>query len=168
MSFWHHRQPMVSLWSLSDSKSPHVSKIFLSILADLNDAVVYMVSTRTLISKSSTPFNNHLVTVPRAPITIGITVTFIFLVFFFFFNSLVRSRNSSFLSFSFNFSQWSAGTAKSAIWQVLNFFFFFFFGWLLLDLLFPRLGNLFESQNPKISIIIILLFYFFLSFSYQR
>ena len=30
-----------------------------------------MVSTRPVISKSSTPFNNPLVTVPRAPITVG-------------------------------------------------------------------------------------------------
>ena len=41
-----------------------------------------MVSTRPLISKSSSPFNNPLVTVPKTPITIGITVTFMFHSFF--------------------------------------------------------------------------------------
>ena len=35
---------MVSHWILSDSKSPQVSKILLIILADLNNAVVWMVS----------------------------------------------------------------------------------------------------------------------------
>ena len=34
-----------------------------------------MVSTRPPTSKSSSPFSNHLVTVPNAPITIGIIVT---------------------------------------------------------------------------------------------
>ena len=41
-----------------------------------------MVSTRSPTSKSSRPFNNPLVTVPKAPITIGIIVTFIFHSFF--------------------------------------------------------------------------------------
>ena len=63
-------------WSLSESKSSQVSRIFLSILADLNNIIVWMVSTRTPTSKSSSPFNNPLVTVPKAPITIGIIVTF--------------------------------------------------------------------------------------------
>ena len=37
-----------------------------------------MVSTRPPASKSSSPFNNPLITVPKAPITIGIIVTFMF------------------------------------------------------------------------------------------
>ena len=55
---------MVFHWSLSDSKSPQVSKTLLSILAVLNDVVVWMVSTRPPTSKSSTSFSNPLVTVP--------------------------------------------------------------------------------------------------------
>ena len=47
-----------------------------------------MVSIRLLISKSSSSCINSLVTVPRAPITIGINVTFIFYSLF---NSLARS-----------------------------------------------------------------------------
>ena len=69
---------MVSHWSLSDSKSPQVSRTFLSILAILSNTVVWMVSTRPLISKFPTPFTNPLVIVPRAPITTDITLTFIF------------------------------------------------------------------------------------------
>ena len=48
-----------------------VSKTRLRILAVLSNAVVWIVSTRPPTSKSSRPFNNPLVIVPQAPITIG-------------------------------------------------------------------------------------------------
>ena len=102
--------------SVSDSKSPQVSRILLSILAVFNNAVVWMVSTRLPTSKS---FKNPLVTVPKAPITIGTIVTFMFHSFF---NSLARSRYISFFSHSFSFNLCSAGTAKSTILQILFFF----------------------------------------------
>ena len=111
---------MVFHWSLSDSKSPQVSRTLLSILAVLNNAVVWMVSPRLSTSKSSSPFSNPLVTVPKAPITIGIIVTFMFQSLFFFqfpskvevlillftffqFYSVVRqdSKVDNFVSFSF-------------------------------------------------------------------
>ena len=107
---------MVFNWSLSDSKSSQVSRTLLSILADLNNAVVSTVSTRSVISQSSSPGTNPLVTVLRAPI--GIIVTFMFHSFF---NSLARSRYISLFLNSFNFTLWSAGTAKSTILQVLCF-----------------------------------------------
>ena len=75
--------------SLSDSESPKVSRTFLSILAGLNNVVVWVVSTRPPTPMSSCPFNNPFVTVLKAPIAIGIMVTFIFHSFF---NSLARSR----------------------------------------------------------------------------
>ena len=106
-------------WSLSDSKSPQVSRTLLSILSVLNNAVVWMVSTRPPTSKSSSPFCNPLVTEPKGLITIGIIVTCIFHSFF---NSLARSRFLSFFSRSFRFILRSAGTAKSTILQVLFFF----------------------------------------------
>ena len=109
---------MVFHWSLSYSKSPQVSRTLLSILAVLNNGVVWMISTRPPTSKSSSPFNNHLVTVPKVPITIGIIVTFMFHSFF---NSLARSRDLSFFSHSFSFILWSAGTAKSTILQIFFF-----------------------------------------------
>ena len=74
-SFSHQRKLMVFHWRLSDSKSPQVSRTLLSILTVFNNAVVWMVSTRPPTSKSSRPFNNPLVTVPKAPITISIIVT---------------------------------------------------------------------------------------------
>ena len=110
---------MVFHWSLSDNKPPQVSWTLLSILAVLNNAVDWMVSTRPPTSKSSDSFNNSLVTAPNAPITIGIIVTFMFHSFF---NSLARSRYLSFFSHSFSFILWSAGTAKSTILPVLFFF----------------------------------------------
>ena len=119
---------MVFHWSLSDSKSPQVSRIFLSILVVLNNVVVCMVSTRPPTSKSSSPFSNLLITTPKAPITIGTIVTFVFQSFF---NSLARSRYLSFFSLSFSYILWSAGTAKSTILHI-PFFFFFFFLFLLI------------------------------------
>ena len=86
---------MVFHWSLNDSKSPQVSRTLLNILAVLNNAVVWMVSTRPLISKSSSPFSNPLFTVPNVPITIDIIVTCMFHSFF---NSQARSRYLSFFS----------------------------------------------------------------------
>ena len=82
LEFSHQRKLMLFHWRLSDSKSPQVSRTLLSILVVFNNAVVWMVSTRSPTSKSSRPFNNPLVTVPKAPITIGIFVTFIFHRFF--------------------------------------------------------------------------------------
>ena len=106
---------MVFYWQFNDYKSPQVSRTFLSILAIFNNAVIWMVSTRPPTSKSSRPFNNPLVTVPKAPITIGIIVTFMFHSFF---NSIARSRYLSLFSHSFSFILWSAGTAKSTILQI--------------------------------------------------
>ena len=114
---------MMFHWRLSDSKFPQVSRTLLSILAVFNNAVVWMVSTRPPTSKSSRPFNNPLVTVPKAPITIGIIVTFMFRSFF---NSLAKSMYLSLFSHSFSFILWSAGTAKSTILRIFFFFFFFF------------------------------------------
>ena len=119
---------MVLDWSLSYSKSPQISKTRLRILAVLSNAVVWIVSTRPPTSKSSRPFNNPLVIVPNAPITIGTIITFMFHSFF---NSLARLRYLSLFSLSFRFILWSAGTAKWTILQIL-----FFCCWLLWGLVF--------------------------------
>ena len=126
-------------WSLSDSKSPQVSWTLLSILAVLNNAVVWMVTTRLPTSKSSSPFNNPLVTVPNAPITIGIIITCMFHSFF---NSQARSRYLSFYFTFFQFYFWLAGTESSTILKVLFFL-------LLLGLVFwQRLGDPCVCQSP--------------------
>ena len=133
---------MVFHWRLSDSKSPQVSRTLLSILVVFNNTVVWMVSTRPLTSKSSRPFNNPLVTVPKAPVTVGIIVTFMFHSFF---NSLVRSRYLSLFLHSFSFILWSAGTAKSTILQIFFFVFLFFADYY--KVFWPRLGDPFVYQR---------------------
>ena len=72
---------MVFHWSSSDSESPRVSRTFLSILADLNSAVVWTVSTRSIISKSLSPCTKHFVTVRSVSINIGIIITFMLHIF---------------------------------------------------------------------------------------
>ena len=64
---------MIFHWSLSENKSPQVSRTLLGILADLNNVVIWIVSTRPLISMSSSPFIDPLVIVSRAPTTIFFT-----------------------------------------------------------------------------------------------
>ena len=97
--------------------------------------VVWMVSSRPPTSKSSIPFNNPLLTVLEAPITIGIIVTFMFHSFL---NSLARSRYLSFFSHSFSFILCSAETAKLTVLQVLFL--------LLLLLIIIRSGRLAEIR----------------------
>ena len=101
-------------------KSPGLSLVF---YADLNNAVVWMISIRPLISKSLSLRTNPLLTVLNVPITIGITVTFMFHSFF---SSLARSSYLSLFSLSFSFILWSTGTPKSTIKQVLSFSSFFY------------------------------------------
>ena len=91
---------MVFHLGLSDSKSPQVSRTLLSILAVLNNAVVWMVSTRPPTSKSFIPFSYPLLTVPNAPITIGMIVTCMFHSFF---NSLAKSRYYCYYYYYYNY-----------------------------------------------------------------
>ena len=134
---------MAFQWSLSDSMSLQVSSTLLSIQVDLNNAVGGMISGRPLNSKSFSLYINLLLTIPSAPITIGIIVIFMFHGFFF--NFLSRSKYSSFFSPSFSFTLWSARTVGS-----LFFLFFFFFFWLSLNLVvWLRLDDPFLCQNPR-------------------
>ena len=107
---------MASIWSKSKSKSPQVSRTILSIQADLNNAVIWMVPTCPLILKSTCPFTNLLGIVPNGITIMGIKVTFMFHSFF---SSLLRSTYLSLFSLYFNFTHWSARTAKSTIWKIL-------------------------------------------------
>ena len=114
---------MVFHWSSSDSKFPQVFRTLLSILAVFNNAVVWMVSTHLPTSKSSNPFKIPLVTVLKAPITIGIC-------------HLHVPSKVMVLILLFTFFQ---------LYSVVNSFansLFFFFCWLLLSPIFwSRLGD---------------------------
>ena len=92
-----------------------VFRTLLSILANLNKAVVWMISSHPLIFKSSSFFSNLLVTLPRAPVIISITVTLIYHNLF-----ISPARSYSFFSLSFDFTQWYARKAKSINRQVLS------------------------------------------------
>ena len=151
---------MVFHWSLSDSKSPEISRTLLSILAVINNTVFWIVPTRPLISKFSNPRTDPLVTVTSAPNTICITVTFMFHSFF---SSLARSKYLSLFSLSFSYTLWSAGIAKSTIRQGLSLSLSLSLSlFLSLSPLFcccclltlgpvvcPRLDDLFVSQNAQ-------------------
>ena len=56
--FSHQRQLMVFHWSLKDSKSPQISRTLVSIMADINNAVVWMCSIHPVISNSFSPSTN--------------------------------------------------------------------------------------------------------------
>ena len=97
-----------------------VSKTLLSILADLNNAVDWVASTRPVISKSSRLCTNPFVTVLKAPITIGITVTIMFLSFCCCFFSIPLQGLGTYPSFRFlSILLCFAGIANSTILQVL-------------------------------------------------
>ena len=112
---------MVFHRSLSDSKSPQLSRTRLRILAVLSNVVVWIVSTHPTTSKSSRPFKNPLVIVPNAPIAIGRIVILIFLTFF---NSVARSRYL--FSFALSFGLFCGPPGQQSR-QFCKFSFFFLF-----------------------------------------
>ena len=101
---------MVFHWNLSDSKSPQVSLTFLNIMADLNKAVVWMVSSCSIISKSSSPFTNPIGVDPSAPTSIGINIIFMIPSFS---SSQAKSRYLSFFSLLSNFTLWQSSLTST-------------------------------------------------------
>ena len=87
--------PPVFYCCLSDSKSPQVSRTLLNILADFNNAVVWIISILPLIYNTSRPFLKTFGTFPRAQTGIIVYI----------------------------FTLWSAVMTKFARWQVLFFLF---------------------------------------------
>ena len=130
---------MVSYWSLSDSKSSQVFRILFSILADLSNVIVWMISTRPLMSMSCRPFINLSVTVTRASTCIN--VIFMFYRFFQF-----PSKVEVFIVI-FTDSILLFGHPGQLIPQICN---IFFFVCLLLSglVVCSGLGDLFACQNP--------------------
>ena len=96
---------VIFYWNLNDSKSPQISRTLLSILADLNCAVVWIVLIHLPISNSSSCLFKPLESVPSTPITIGITVNFMFHSFLSFF-SKVQVLVSLFTFFNFHTVVW--------------------------------------------------------------
>ena len=113
--------------SLGDTKPLHVSRILLSILTDLNNAKVRIVSILSPISNFSSPLFKSLGNVQSATTTIVLPSLSHSTAFF---SSLVRSKTFSIFPFSLISTQWFTGTAKSTWRQVL------FFSSLILGLVF--------------------------------
>ena len=102
-------------WSLSDSKSPQVSMTFFCILADLNNAVVWMLSIRPSMTNSSSPLSKPLRTstrvnymwyhpyplVPQLSLSSSKVKVLVSPFAFFHFHFSVRTANSSFFFFLF-------------------------------------------------------------------
>ena len=110
--------------SLSDSNFFQVSRTFLSIIPDLNNAVVWMIYSHPFFFKSFSPFNNHSVTVPTSIFTIGINDTFIFHSF------PIPLQGPGINPFFHFFSILLCSKLGQQSPQFFKFFFFFFF-WLL-------------------------------------
>ena len=123
---------MLFHWSLSDSRSPQVTRILISILADIIDS-----PTCPLISNSSSLCTNPLVTVLSALIAIGITVTFMFHSFL---SSLAMCRYLSLFSFSFSLSSVYLVNRISKVHYSAGSLFFFFL------LTITRCGHLAEIR----------------------
>ena len=68
--------------SLSESKFLQISRTLLSILANLNNSVVWMIFSFSLSSKYSRSFSQTLAIIPSTHIAIGNTVTFVFYYLF--------------------------------------------------------------------------------------
>ena len=125
---------MVFHCSLSDSKSHQDSRTLLGILAVLNNVIVWMVSTRPIISNSSSPSTNPLMTVPRAPITICIIVIFMVHIF----KKFSLQDLGTYPSFHF-FSILLSGQQGQQSPQYCKFsFFFFLFVFFLFTNIRPR------------------------------
>ena len=82
-------------------QSPQVSRTLLSILTVLNNVLVWMLTTRPVIFKPSSPFNNPLMNVSKAPIMISTVITFMFHSFFFQFPGKVQVLIFLFTFFQF-------------------------------------------------------------------
>ena len=91
----------------------------LSILADLNNAIVWIVLILALISNSFSPLFQAL---PSTLTTIGITVTLTFLSLF---HSLARYKYLSIFLLFFILTQWSVVQNCKIHYTVSSFFFFF-------------------------------------------
>ena len=102
---------IVTWWSLIVVRVFHVSRTLLSIRADLNIAVVWMVSNLPLTSSSSSVSSMPLGTVPSALTIIGITVTLMF--YSLLFNHLAKPNCLFIFSLSFIFPLRPARRAKS-------------------------------------------------------
>ena len=96
---------MVFRWSLSDSKSPQVSRTLLSILAILSNVVVWMVSARPPNSRSSNCnwYNCHLHVLQLVQLPSKVEVLIPLFPFFQFYSVVSRDSKVDYFASSFFF-----------------------------------------------------------------
>ena len=109
---------MVFHWSLNGTKSLRVSKNLLSILTNLSNTVVWIVSACLLISKSSSPSYRPLEIVLSAHITIGITVIIIIITFLSVSPSLSQKSTWEQISIGLQRSSWYVCRFK--LWEEVD------------------------------------------------
>ena len=109
---------MIFNWSLRNRKSPQIFRTLLSILADLNNAIVWSRFV-VLFTILQVPFSKPLGIVPSRPVVIGITVT---LIFHRLFSPLEGSKYLFIFSLSLSITLRSAKTAKFTLEKVLSFY----------------------------------------------
>ena len=114
--FSHQLTRVVFHWSGNDSNYLQISRTLLSILGDLNNAVVCGVSILSLIFQFFQFFCKPSETIPSATTTTSIRVTLMFHCFCCcFFSSLARSKYLSIFSFPFIFNLWSTRKTKNPL-----------------------------------------------------
>ena len=141
LSFSHQRCLIIFHWSLSDRTSPQYARTLLSILVDLNNAADCMVSTRTSISKLSSPFYEAIGNFPNALFIIDTTVTSMFRKF------SISLAMFWYLLFFVCFLLFLLGICQGGkIYYPAGSIFFFFFCWLSLGMVvWPILKDPFAS-----------------------
>ena len=129
MSFSHQCWLMVFHWSLSDCKSPRVSRTLFSILAALSNAIVWIVSPRPPISNPSSPLLKLSGIFPSTPIRNGVHICLMFHSFLVLKQGLYTCLSFHFLWFSISgpLEQQSPQFSRFSFFLSLFFFFFFFF-----------------------------------------
>ena len=155
---------MIFPWSVGDSKSPQGCRTLFSILANLNNDVVWIVLIRPPISNSSSLLSNPLGSIPSAPITVGITVTFMFHSYLI---SPARSFTFYFSLPSFSLIFYSVGRWDGKIHNTASLFLFLFFDFVFVfcyhEVWAPGWG-----QVIRLYLRIIIIILFSVSFSHQR
>ena len=124
--------------SLSDSKSPQVSRTQHSGCSQQYCHLHSLYPSANF--KSSSPFNNPLVIVPKAPTRIGTIVTFTFNSFF---NSLARSWYLSFFHFPSELFCGPPTQQSRQFWKCSSFVEYY-----KIWVFWPGLGNPFVCRSP--------------------
>ena len=134
---------MVFHWTLIDSKSPQISRTIISIQSDFNTAVVWLVSHACSYFQVAQSLHQSFEGCTERTNYNWYHSYFHIQWFVQFFSKVLEFI--SLFSFSLDITLWYAGTAKFTLVCLWAFFFLLSLGLVV----WSRLGDLFESQNPR-------------------